>query len=790
MPLVRNLTLLGLVAWFFGALLCAQEPGVPSPPPPAQPQQTQPQQGQQPQPAAPHAQEPAPSPAPRSVERGGERAQEPQPGAQEPEGARRGGRGRRGRRGDGAAGPEGQGGEEGEGEQDGAVPEPKAERRGLRVDDPLTVSYCVRCHARDPKGLMTRISFMRKSPEGWSESLKRMIRVHGLQIAPDDAKAIVRYLGDEHGLTRSEATRSLYESERRVHWSEEHEDADFRAACSVCHTLGRVLAQARDPEEWQLLRATHVAMFPLARGQMGGGPPPDDDERFGPGGGGNQGQRGGRRGGGATPGAGAAQAAQAQAQAEAARRGGQQGDRGDRVLAQLADKQPLFSDEWDAWAQNRRDVPLAGTWTVTGHEVGRGDLLGTAEITRKADGDYEVHWVLSTRDGSHIDRRGRGLLYGGCAWRGRSTDAGDGGRTWREVLLLDERWDSMRGRFFTGDYDEVGADVQLQRLRGQPRALAVETPWVTVPALQHAIDVFGEAFPADVAAGDFHLGTGVTVQRCERIADNHVKLWLDVAPGTACGVRDVAYGSAPAAARIQLYDAVDYVRIRPTQGLARIGGVNFPKQIERFEAVAVQRGPDEKPYTDDDVDLWSVPASWHLTEAITRDDDDDLRFVGALDPQTGVFTPSIEGPNQQRKWTANNTGDVYVECTVDLHVPVRPAPPPPPPDTSKDNAKDRQQKPDAARGEHPGDQRGAETDAPRDAQHDGPDAAPKPALAAAAPAVPAQPAPVPTAAELAGPKGPTGAEPVLAMRTFRARASLIVTVPQYIRWTSLDWEDR
>src|SRR5262245_654992 len=181
---------------------------------------------------------------------------------------------------------------------------------------------------------MPRSSSMRKSPEGWAESLKRMIRVYGLQIAPDDAKAIVRYLGDQHGLTRSEATRSLYESERRVHWSEEHEDADFRAACSVCHTLGRVLAQARDPEEWQLLRGTRVGQVPLARRQMGGGPPPDDEERFGPGGQG--GQRGARRGGGAqgTGAAGAAQGQAAQAQAEAARRGGGgQGDRGDRVLA-------------------------------------------------------------------------------------------------------------------------------------------------------------------------------------------------------------------------------------------------------------------------------------------------------------------------------------------------------------------------------------------------------------------------------------------------------------------------
>src|SRR5262249_36211982 len=136
-------------------------------------------------------------------------------------GGRRGG-GPRGGQGAGGQGPGGQGaggqgaggapgqGQEGEPEE-GAVRQAPPPRRGIAVDDALTQSYCVRCHERDAKGMMSRISYERKSPEGWEQSLKRMIRLYSLQITQADARQIVRYLADEHGLTRSEAERSLYE---------------------------------------------------------------------------------------------------------------------------------------------------------------------------------------------------------------------------------------------------------------------------------------------------------------------------------------------------------------------------------------------------------------------------------------------------------------------------------------------------------------------------------------------------------------------------------------------------
>jgi len=688
----------------------------------------------------------------------------------------------------------GPGGEAREGEQEPAPADakPKTPRRGIPVTDVLVHTHCVRCHALDEKSHMTRISYVRKSPEGWSESIKRMGRLHGLNLSPNDAKQLVRSLANTHGLARSEAERGLYESERRVHWSEEQHEQDFKRACAQCHTLGRILLQQRDDEEWQLLRATHVAMFPLARGQMGGGPPEDEPRRgTGQGGGGTGGGDTGRggRGRGDTPttqsGTGTQSApasAQTQGQGQGQGQGGPGSTQGvgDRVLAKLAKDQPLFTPEWAKWTKNRREVPLAGTWTVTGHETGRGDLIGTAELKRVDADEYDVSWSLSFSDGSTVKRTGKGLLYAGYSWRGRSQDPGEAGAQWREVLLLDDDWQMLKGRLFTGDYDEIGVDVTLTRNQQRPRVLGLGNAAVAVPCTGHRLEVYGEALPADPKASDFFVGEGLTITAVERRSDRQVTLVLDAKIGTELGPRLVAYGGDPGSQTLQLYDTVDYVRIRPLQGLARVGGQKHPRQIERFEAYAVYRGPDEKPFTEDDVDLFQVRPRWGLAEFRVRENDDDLAFVGGIDPVTGVFTPNVDGPNPARRWQANNVGDVFVTAEVELEVAVRPKPPKP-----------AEKAPDPGKPD-PGTQGSAPPSAPGG---EGTTASPAetPPPEAPAPQNPAQQAPPakvpPPFAVATMPDEPQGPPPK-EKKTFRARGHLIVTVPIYVRWQALDWEDR
>ena len=59
----------------------------------------------------------------------------------------------------------------------------KKQKPGIPVDDVLVQSLCGRCHTRDDREHMTRISYVRKSPEGWAQTIKRMGRLHGLQLS-------------------------------------------------------------------------------------------------------------------------------------------------------------------------------------------------------------------------------------------------------------------------------------------------------------------------------------------------------------------------------------------------------------------------------------------------------------------------------------------------------------------------------------------------------------------------------------------------------------------------------
>ena len=87
------------------------------------------------------------------------------------------------------------------------TPAKKQAEAGFPVTDQLTLTKCGTCHAPDAKGNMTRISYIRTTPEGWEEAIKRMVRLNGLQLTPDEARSILRYLSDYHGLAPEEAAK-------------------------------------------------------------------------------------------------------------------------------------------------------------------------------------------------------------------------------------------------------------------------------------------------------------------------------------------------------------------------------------------------------------------------------------------------------------------------------------------------------------------------------------------------------------------------------------------------------
>jgi quinohemoprotein amine dehydrogenase len=201
--------------------------------------------------------------------------------------------------------------------------------------------------------------------------------------------------------------------------------------------------------------------------------------------------------------------------------------------------------------------------------------------------------------------------------------------------------------------------VKLVRLGKDPTVLGSSVALLKAGSAGQRVKIFGANLPAALQAGDIAFGAGVRVTRVVSVTTEEVTLDVDVAADAKTGPRDVGLAGAREPAVLNVYSRIDGIKVTPQAGMARTGGVVFPKQLQQFEAVAVANGPDGQSGTADDLQLGAVPVKWSLEEYTATFDDDDLQFVGALD-QTGLFTPEIDGPNPKRSGERNNIGDVWV----------------------------------------------------------------------------------------------------------------------------------
>jgi len=505
-----------------------------------------------------------------------------------------------------------------------ATPTPDAEKKdeGIPVTSPLVRQRCGSCHHADEQGRMTRISYRRTTPEGWEETIKRMVSLDEVKLEPADAREIVRYLADHHGLAPEEAQPGAFEVERRMIDYKYTPDKDTEETCIKCHSFGRVLLQRRTKEEWELLLAMHRGYYPLVDFQAfrRGGPPPRDQQP-GPDG-----------------------------------RPPDNRHPMEKALAHLTTAFPLTTPEWSAWSATMRPPQLPGTWALTGAELGNGALYGTVTIAPQGAtaGDFTTETTFTyARSGKKVTRRGRAIVYTGFQWRGKSND-------FREVLAIDRDWRHAAGRWFSGAYDEFGIDVRLTRVGADPILLGVAEPRLRTGVANQELHLFGVNLPGQPATADVNVGPGVTVDRIVSAAPDRLTVSVSVAGSATIGRRAVFLAGAGGDASIAVYDTIDFIKVLPQAGLARVGGANFPKQFQQFEAVAVANGPDGKPNTKDDVELGLVDTTWSIEEYTATYDDDDKDFVGTIDAATGLFTPNIDGPNPRRRNHANNYGDVWV----------------------------------------------------------------------------------------------------------------------------------
>lgn len=499
--------------------------------------------------------------------------------------------------------------------------------QGIPITSKAVKDACGACHKSDEKGRMTRISYRRTTPEGWQETIKRMVLLNSVQLQPEKAREIVRYLADNLGLAPEEAQPAAFEVERRM-IDYKYSDRDTDTTCNRCHSMGRVIAQRRTKGEWDLLVAMHRGYYPLSDFQAfrRGGPPRTEP---GPDG-----------------------------------RPPDNRHPMDKALAHLSGAFPLKTPEWSAWSANLRPSQLAGRWAVSGYELGKGPLYGETRIVpspASPENEYttETRYTYA-RTGAVVKRQGKVYIYTGFQWRGRSNPGAPD--ELREVMFVDRGRRNISGRWFTGAYDELGMDVKLQRIGADPIVLGLDRSALKTGTSGMELQVFGANFPAGIAATAVDLGPGVKVTQVVSATPELVKVRVDVSPDAPMGARDVFVAGASRENAAVVYNKVDYLKVRPQAGMARVGGVVFPKQFQQFEAAAYSNGPDAKPDTKDDLDLGAVNVTWSVEEFTAVFGDDDIQYVGTLDAN-GFFTPNIDGPNPKRKNGTNNYGDIWVVAT-------------------------------------------------------------------------------------------------------------------------------
>ena len=135
---------------------------------------------------------------------------------------------------------------------------------GIPVTSDLVHRACGSCHPSDDQRRMSRISYQRTTPEGWQQTVRRMVLLNDLEIEAADAREAVRYLATHHGLAPEEARLGAFEVERRNVDFYYEADPRTQETCNRCHSMGRVLNQRRTTEEWELLVAMHRGYYPFS----------------------------------------------------------------------------------------------------------------------------------------------------------------------------------------------------------------------------------------------------------------------------------------------------------------------------------------------------------------------------------------------------------------------------------------------------------------------------------------------------------------------------------------------
>lgn len=470
----------------------------------------------------------------------------------------------------------------------------------------LIGAKCLSCHVETAEGV-SRISYQRKSPEGWLMSIVRMQVLHGLKITADERQTLVKHLADKQGLAPEETAGARYILERRLNTQEAFATQEFTEMCARCHSGARVLLQRRPAAEWEHLVHFHLGQYPTTEYQQFG----RDRDWLG-------------------------MALEV-------------------MVPQLARDLPLESTAWQQW-QGQPAQPVGGDWVVSGHKSGQGGFSGVMKVVAGKDDRHTLSFEGRWDDGTAMKGKGQALVYTGYEWRG---DLEIDGVAYQQVLMLKDGM--LEGRMFEREHEEIGVDFVASRSDGGDGRVLAAHPAYLKAGTEAELRIVGSDLKGELA-----LPPGVSVLETLKTSANEIVVRVRT-DQDATGVHPLRVGKANGAA-LALYDRIAGIKVLPEVAVARVGSddSSTPKVSARFDAEAWAAGADGKYGTEDDYRIGVVSAKWSVEpfdEAAERDQ--DVRFAGVMDDSSGVFIPGGAGSNPQRRLMGTNVGNLKVVASVE-----------------------------------------------------------------------------------------------------------------------------
>ena len=461
---------------------------------------------------------------------------------------------------------------------------------------------CQGCHLPEGENALSRISHQRKTPEGWLMTIGRMQTMHQLQISDEDRRTLVKYLADTQGLAPSETDGVRYALERRLNTVEQIGEPT-QQMCARCHSGARIALQRRPAKEWEHLVNFHLGQWPSLEYQALS----RDRDWF-----------------------------------DLAKKD---------MVPLLAQKYPFDSKAWSDWQKSMpKAATLAGTWSFSGHLPGKGELNGVMTVSPESGDRFKVSLDGQYADGTPFKGQGTAMLYSGYEWRG-TVDVD--GVSMRQVLAANNG--QLTGRMFEKAHDERGLDFVAAQ-QGSPRLLAVQPGYVKAGS-EAELTLVGSGL-----SGTPSFGKGVQVLEVLENTPQRVRVKVKAAADAPQGLQAVSVGKLDGP-QLAVYREIAEVKVVPAFSVARVGdnGGSTPKVQGRFDAEAWGQGVDGKAYR-----IGVFPAQWKVEPFDDRArEDEDVKFAGIMQADSGVFTPGDAGPNPARKMSTNNAGNLKVIAAVD-----------------------------------------------------------------------------------------------------------------------------